>query len=75
MNFYLYRIKYYNDIIECQEEKAGLTVGDCFGAALERVLETYGEASAAECELHQLAFEDIVTLDELKGVLESDIDD
>lgn len=52
-----------------------MTVGDCFGAALERVLEAYGESNTAECELHQLAFEDIVTLDELKGVLESDIDD
>ena len=75
MNFYLYRIKYYSEIDERLVEEAGLTFGGSFGAAQERVLKVYGESNAEECELHQLAFEDIVTLDELKGVLESDIDD
>lgn len=75
MNFYLYRIKYYSEIDECQVEEAGLTFGKNFGEAQERILEAYGESNAAECELHQLAFENIATLEELRDLLESDIDD
>ena len=75
MNFYLYRIKYYSDIDECLVEEAGLTFGEDFKAAQERVLEAYGESSAEECELHILAFENIATLEELRDLLESDIDE
>lgn len=61
-----YRIKWYNDVIDQEEQARGLVYGPSYKDAIEKIMKDYGEDSLIDVYLQALEDTDTIELASIK---------
>ena len=73
MNLYYYKIKTYNDFDHKEEKEDGYTFGENYSAAIDRLMEFYGEDETVTITLKYIADRPILILPIKNAIAEKGI--